>query len=298
MHGHYQWDGGALKSFIQNCRWGSCSKNLPPCHSLIPLRLYHPNLQSSALGCGSHLMSVFLPLEIQHHLSIMNIWFLLHIQTEIYTPLCIMIGEHLLTSPDKDTTLDNSKDVMPKAFPFQLKRWPSFGFLFRNLSMGLGEIWWKLQPVGRGLFLLRREHRKTRGGEVSEREGWSPQWLMSSKLWDGSLPVLARQQPSWMTDWAWQCYKLCVPLVYTYGPKGSTRSSRHPPNRFLCRPLISVALLDQRARFQSVLNLQLMVTTFPCSLSLRGLLGRDIVNPYLSGCTWQYIFYSGVFFAF
>lgn len=57
-----------LKLFIQNC-----SKNLPPCHSLIPSRLYHPDLQSFALGCGSHLMNVFLPLEIQHHLSNMNI---------------------------------------------------------------------------------------------------------------------------------------------------------------------------------------------------------------------------------
>lgn len=51
-------DSGALKSFIQNCRRQSCSQNLPACHSLIPSRFYHPNLQSSALGCGSHLMNV------------------------------------------------------------------------------------------------------------------------------------------------------------------------------------------------------------------------------------------------
>lgn len=108
---------GALwgfKSFTQDYRWGSCCKNLPPCHSLIHWRRYHPDFQFSASGSRSHLMIVSLSLDIHHHLSTINIWFLLCIQTQTCTHPCTMISEHLLTFPDKNITSGNSKDVMSK----------------------------------------------------------------------------------------------------------------------------------------------------------------------------------------
>lgn len=214
-----------FKSFIQNC-----SKNLPPCHSLIPSRLYHPDLQSSALGCGSHLMNVLLSLEIQHHLSNMNIWLLLHTQTQTYTPPCIMISRHLLTSPDKDTTLDSSKDLMPKAFPFPLQRWPSSGFLLRNLSMGLGEIWWKLQAVGTCSYPAgstgKREVQRFQRGRAGALSGSCP----ASCGW---LPACAgTQQPSWMTDWAAQCCKLRAQTC----PKGLNQPFKASPKQIPVQP--------------------------------------------------------------
>lgn len=134
---------------------------------------------------------MFLPLQIQHHLSIMSIWFLLHIQAQTHTPLCIMISKHLLTYPDKDTALDTTLDVMSKAFPFQLKRCPSSGFLWRNLSIGLGEIWRKLQPVG----------------TCSYSEGSTGKWEVE-RFQRGRAGVLSglcpHHQPGWMTGWASQ----------------------------------------------------------------------------------------------
>lgn len=105
---------GGFKSLMQVYRWRSCSKNSPLCHSLIHWRLYHPDFQFSAFHSRSQRMIVSLPLEIQHHLSTINIWFLLCIQTQRYTHPCTTISKHLLTSPDKNITSGISNDVMSK----------------------------------------------------------------------------------------------------------------------------------------------------------------------------------------
>lgn len=118
---HYK----GFKWFMQDYSRGSCSRNLPWCHTLICWGLHHPDFQFSALGRWSHLPMVSLLLETPYNTSANNIQFLMCMQTQTYTHPCSTTSKRWLRSPDMNATSENSKDVMPMYPPFQSMTLPN-----------------------------------------------------------------------------------------------------------------------------------------------------------------------------